>query len=453
MSSDKIPPTIIVIFGITGDLSRRYLLPALHQIYLAKQLPSAHKIIGVTRQNITFNDLLRTNLPDTKVIEALSSLKDNFEVLTMDLTNLQDYKKLKNYLDNQCSSLGKETQIIFHFAVPPKSSPEIINLLGGAGLNTKNIKLLLEKPFGVDLESAKEVIKQSAKYFDEEQIYRIDHYLAKEMAQNITVFLGSNALFRSVWDSRFIEKINIVSTESIGIEGRVSFYESTGALRDVVQSHLLQLAALTLMDPCSDNFNLSEIATLRLKALQNIDLPDISQAIRAQYDSYRQEIGKPASPTETFVSLALTSHDPRWKNVPIRLVTGKNLDKKLTEISIYFKKTQAAQTNTLRLTIQPKEGIEFDLWVKEPGYDRRLQKLPLSFAYEQHFGNLPEAYEQVLVDAMRGIKNIFASSEEVLTTWKILQPVLEHWQSQTKDLRTYRSGSSIEEVTNFSQGS
>lgn len=448
-SENDIPPTIIVIFGVTGDLSHRYLLPALYQISEAKQMPQNYKIIGVTRQDITTEDFIKNSPPGSPAKKALDALKDNFQLLTMDLTNLQDYEKLKDHLDKQCSNLGKETQIIFHFAVPPRSSLEIIRVLGEAGLNTPNIKLLLEKPFGVDLQSAKEVIHQTAKYFEEPQIYRIDHYLAKEMAQNITVFLGSNALFRNVWDNRFIEKIDIIATENIGIEGRVSFYESTGALRDVVQSHLLQLTALALLEPCSNTFNLSEIADRRLQALQNIELPDLERVVRAQYEGYRAETGKPRSPVETFVSLALTSRDPRWKGVPLNLVTGKNMDKKLTEIRIHFKKTQESQTNMLRLRIQPNEGIEFDLWVKEPGYDRRLQKLPLSFAYEQHFDKLPEAYEQVLVDAMRGAKNIFAGDEEVLTTWKILQPILEHWQSQTKDLLIYKPGSSTEEVTNL----
>jgi glucose-6-phosphate 1-dehydrogenase len=443
---NKIPPTVIIIFGVTGDLSHRYLLPALCQISQASQMPLVYKIIGVTRQDITFDDLVNTSAPGSRAIEALNALKDNFELLTMDLTSPQDYQNLKKHLDTLCSDLGDDTQIIFHFAVPPKSSLEIINLLGEAGLNSKNVKLLLEKPFGIDLQSAQEVISQTAKHYHEEQIYRIDHYMAKEMAQNITVFLGSNALLRNIWDGQFIEKIDIISTEKIGIEGRVAFYESTGALRDVVQSHLLQLAALTLMEPCSDNFNLSEIADRRLKALQFIESPDLSQVVRAQYDGYKQEVNKPDSTTETFVSLMLSSRDPRWKDVPITLITGKNLNEKLTEISIHFKKTQESQTNMLRLRIQPKEGIEFDLWVKEPGYDRRLQKLPLSFSYEQHFDKLPEAYEQVLVDAMRGSKNIFASSEEVLTTWKILQPILGRWQAQTDDLRFYRPGSPAEEV-------
>ena len=337
-SEAKIPPTIIVIFGITGDLSHRYLLPALYQINQAKQMPSAYKIIGVTRQNITFGDLLNSSKANSRAVEALNALKDNFELLTMDLTSSQDYKQLRGHLDTLCNNLGRDTQIIFHFAVPPKSSFEIIQLLGEAGLNTSNVKLLLEKPFGVDLKSAQEVINQTAKYYNEQQIYRIDHYLAKEMAQNITVFLGSNALFRNVWDNRFIEKIEIIATEQIGIEGRVAFYESTGALRDVVQSHLLQLAALTLMEPCNDNFNLSETAERRLKALQFIEPPDLSQVVRAQFDGYRREVNKPDSAVETFVSLLLHSRDPRWSGVPIRLITGKNMDEKLTEISIHFKR-------------------------------------------------------------------------------------------------------------------
>lgn len=445
-AEQKIPATIFVIFGITGDLSHRYLLPALYQISKVHQLPSVCKIIGVTRQSISFKDLLKNSPQGSGAREALEALQDDFELLTMDLTNPQDYQTLKKHLDSQREKFGEDTQVIFHFAVPPKSSLAIIELLGKTGLNSPNIKLLLEKPFGVDLKSAHEVISQTKKYFQEDQIYRIDHYLAKEMAQNITVFLGSNALFRSIWSNQFIEKIDIVASENIGIEGRVAFYESTGALRDVIQSHLLQLAALTLMEPCSDTFNINEIASSRLRALQFMELPDVNQVIRAQYNGYKKEVDNPGSPRETFVSLTLSSSDPHWQDVPIKLVAGKNLDKKLTEISIHFKKTQKSQTNMLRLRIQPKEGIEFDLWVKEPGYDRRLQKLPLEFAYDQHFKRLPEAYEQVLVDAMRGTKNIFASSEEVLTTWKILQPVLDHWAANSEDLKSYQPGSSPSKI-------
>jgi glucose-6-phosphate 1-dehydrogenase len=447
---NKIPATIFVIFGITGDLSHRYLLPALYQIGKVHQLPSVCKIVGVTRQDITFEDLLKNSPQGSGARKALEALQDDFELLTMDLTNPKDYQKLKEHLNLQCGKFGKDTQIIFHFAVPPKSSLDIIKLLGEAGLNSANIKLLLEKPFGVDLKSAQEVIGQTEKYFKEDQIYRIDHYLAKEMAQNITVFLGSNALFRNVWDNRFIEKIDIVASEDIGIEGRVAFYESTGALRDVLQSHLLQLAALTLMEPCSDIFNTNKIASKRLQALQFLESPSAGQTIRAQYDGYKSEVKNSNSTTETFVALTLSSRDSRWQGVPVRLMAGKNLSEKLTEISIHFKKTQESQTNMLRLRIQPKEGIEFDLWVKEPGYDRRLQKLPLKFAYDQHFKRLPEAYEQVLVDAMRGTKNIFASSGEVLTTWKILQPILDRWSSNTQDLRIYKPGSSADKVVELS---
>jgi glucose-6-phosphate 1-dehydrogenase len=237
-NNQALPPIILVIFGITGDLSHRYLLPALNQIAKSHQLPKDFKIIGVSRKDIQLADIYGKG-------EQL--LKEHTEPFMMDLESQEAYQKLKDKVHQLSLHFKDKPQIIYYFAVPPAATLPIVRHLGNAGLNTSNVKILLEKPFGVDLESAKELIAETNKHFPEEQVYRIDHFLAKEMAQNITVFLGSNTLFRNVWNNSFIEKIEIDAAEKIGIEGRGNFYDSTGALRDVVQSHLLQLAALTLM--------------------------------------------------------------------------------------------------------------------------------------------------------------------------------------------------------------
>ncbi len=421
----------LVIFGITGDLSQRFLLPALNQICQAG-LTKNLKILGVSRRPLDPEEVLGTNQ------DALKSITKFFQ---MDLDQTPDYQRLKNELSQQPNS-----QVIFYLAVPPEAVLPIINHLGQAGLNTPNTKLLLEKPFGFDLVSARQLISQTNKCFSEEQVYRIDHYLAKEMVQNIVVFLGSNALFRDVWNNQFIEKIDIVATESIGIEGRAKFYESTGALRDIIQSHLLQLAALTLMEPCSGVFEFEELPQRRLAALQALAVKTGDNPIRAQYEGYRQEVSNPSSATETFARLTLVSSDPRWSSVPIHLATGKNLDQKLTEIKVYFKKKDASEANLLKLRVQPNEGIELELWIKEPGLERRLQKKSLSFTYEQHYDRLPDAYERVLVDAMRGSHSLFASSEEVIESWRILEPVQQKWRQDSGDLFTYKPGSTSEEV-------
>lgn len=431
----KQPSTVLVILGVSGDLSRRKLLPALSEICASSDIRTNLKILGVSRRQVDIDSVLPANS---------AGLRDRFELLQMDYSQVGDYAKLSAALDKH-----QAEQVIFYFAVPPEAVLPIVRQLGEAGLNTPKHKLLMEKPFGTDLKSAEALIFETDKYFKEEQVYRIDHYLAKEPAQNIAVFLGSNALFRDVWSNKFIEKIEIVAEESIKIEGRGGFYEQTGALRDIVQSHLLQLAALTLMKPCPDVFDFTMVRQRRLEALQALNVDMRAPVTKAQYQGYGEEVGSPGSSTETFVSLTLKSNDPDWSGVSIQLTTGKALAEKLTEIRVHFKKTQSAQTNLLRLRLQPNEAIELALWVKKPGYEQELQKLPLDFVYNRHFDRLPDAYEQVIVDAVRSRANLFASSDEVLASWKILQPILDEWQSEDIAPIKYEPGSSVKEILNL----
>ncbi len=431
-----LPSTVLVIFGITGDLSHRKLLPALAEIKKTGQLPESFKILGVSRRSIAESDILAGEYSE------LGSLLD---VYTMDVNQPAEYTRLKQKLDSYANG-----QIIFYFAVPPTAVLPMVRNLGAAGLNSSQTKLLLEKPFGIDYSSAKELINEINTHFKEEQVFRIDHYLAKEMAQNITVFLGSNTIFRDLWTNEFIESIDISALETIGIEGRVELYESTGILRDWVQSHLLQLASLVLMEPCSDIFDFEEIPKRRLAALEALQpVTDLAQVMRAQYQGYRDEVGNPESAVETFVNLTVESSDSRWQGVPVHLTAGKKLDQKLTEISVHFKKTDASAANRLIFRIVPNEAIEIDLWVKKPGYERELEKLKLDFTYGQ--ARLPDAYEMVLVDAMRSNHSLFAGSAEVLASWKVLQPVLDIWQKGSQDLKFYKPGSTIGEIISKKQ--
>jgi glucose-6-phosphate 1-dehydrogenase len=424
--SDR-PTTTLVILGVSGDLSRRKLMPALSAICAGSDIRAGLSVLGVSRRAVDLDSVLPPNS---------ASLRQRFELLRMDYTLAEEYEKLAVALDKKPAK-----QVIFYFAVPPEAVLPIVRQLGETGLNTAKYKLLMEKPFGVDFDSAEALISETDKYFKEEQVYRIDHYLAKEPVQNIAVFLGSNVLFRDLWSNRFIEKIEIVVEESIKIEGRGDFYEQTGALRDIVQSHLLQLAALTLMKPCPDVFDFSMVRRRRLEALQSLSVDMGLPVIKAQYQGYTEEVGKRDSMTETFVSLTVKSSDPAWRGVPIQLATGKALAEKLTEVRVYFKKTQSAQANLLKLRLQPNEAIELELWVKKPGYDQELQKLPLDFVYNRHFDRLPDAYEQVIVDAVRSRTNLFASSEEVLASWKMLRPLLVDWDSRQPTV--YQPGSTI----------
>jgi glucose-6-phosphate 1-dehydrogenase len=420
--------TKLVIFGITGDLAKRKLLPALANIFEAGQAEDL-AIVGVSRRPVAEFEVLG---------EHHGMLSGTTSMLQMDLDNPDDYQKLKNYIDQ-----GDDEQVLFYLSVPPESASGIVENLGRAGLNGQHNKLLLEKPFGRDLASAQAMIDHTAQYFHEAQIYRIDHYLAKEMAQNIVTFRARNAIFSYLWSNEYIERIEVIALESIGIEGRAAFYEQTGALRDIVQGHLLQLLALTLL-PLPDDLDWDSLPVRRHAALDAITPIDPTKSIRAQYEGYREEAGNPNSLTETFVSIELQSTDSSWAGVPLALTTGKSLDAKKTEVRVHFKKTNDSQSNFLIFKIQPDEGIAIDLVTKKPGYDMETEHQKLSYMYPSD-QRLPDAYEQVLVDAMNSRKSLFATSGEVLRAWEILTPLQQAWASQL-DIATYPSGSSAGDI-------
>lgn len=427
-------PTIIVIVGITGDLSRRKLLPAISKIAEAGALPDKYRIVGVTR----------------KITKQI--VKDNLELFEMDLVETDGYLKLAKHLEEIETEFGEPAQRLFYLSVPPQISRPIIEQLGLSGLaKIPDSKLLLEKPFGVDLASAQELTEEINLYFKPEQVYRIDHYLAKETAQNIVVFRQDNSLFKHTWNKDFIEKIEIIAQESIGIEGRSVFYEQTGALRDLVQSHLLQLAALVLMD-LPDDRSLVDIPAKRLQALESLSIP-LDEAvetnvIRGQYLGYQDEVGNNGSTVETFVSVKLESSDPRWQGVPITLTTGKALDNKFIGVKISYKKDKSYEANQLVLRLQPNEGVDLCLWSKKPGYDYQVDKHPLKFNFGEHYQSFPEAYEQVLFNAINSDHSLFASGEEILESWRIIDVIQKSWAMNSDDLIKYRSGSTISSILN-----
>jgi len=418
----------LLIFGITGDLSTRKLLPAITRIVQTDDFKDI-EIIGVSRREVDMS----------AVSTDVTNLTERTRVFSMDLANASDYLRLKDYI-----ALKDDEQLLVYLSVPPSAATQIVDFLGEASLNDANVKLLFEKPFGVDLVSATEVIERSARYFSESQIYRIDHYLAKEMAQNIAAFRAGNALFSQTWSGKFIESIEIVAFEKIGIEGRAQFYEQTGALRDFVQGHLMQLLAIVLMDiPTGLDWN--SLPEKRLKALKALNSANPEDAFRAQYQGYQDEVKNPGSPTETFASVVLSSSDSRWSNVRLRLATGKAMQDKKTEIRIHYRKSHEAQSNCLIFKIQPNEGIEVDLFTKKPGYDKEFETQKLQYSYGID-SVLPDAYEQVLVDAIRSNKSLFTSSKEVLESWRILAQVQYAWSMDNSKLALYRQGSSIDAV-------
>lgn len=383
-------PTILIIFGISGDLSRRYLMPAIEALNVAKILPEKFKLVGITRQA-------------------------NSQFYQMDLTKKEDYEKLAGYLKTIEKDWGVSAQCLFYLAVPPEACQSIIEFIGTSSLAQHSAnKIILEKPFGFDLASAKELIENTGKYFREEQIYRVDHYLAKGTIGEMWASRTSD-LYRNTWNKDFIKNIEIVASEKIGIEGRVNFYEQTGALRDFLQNHLLELLAFTLMRLPAEN-NLTDAQQLRYDALKNLNIVcDLNQkdcVRRAQYEGYRAEVGNDQSMTETFVSLNLQSNDPLWRGVPLTLTTGKALKEKFTKIRITF-----------------KEGlIDFNFIDKE--------------------GSLG-AYGEVLRRAIGGEHSWFVSASEILETWRIVDPVQKIWQTAKADFIIYKKGSMYEDVLNL----
>jgi glucose-6-phosphate 1-dehydrogenase len=439
MNNNK--PTILIIFGISGDLARRYLLPAIGAISKAKMLPEDFHIVGLTRQLGIEKDSLIKNASN------LEYLREHMTLKQMDVGDIREYQKLNDHLKEIGKSFKESPQYIFYLSVPPQASKSIIEFLGESGLsNEREAKLLLEKPFGINLENSTELALHTEKYFKDKQVYRVDHYMAKETAQNIIVFREGNSLFKRTWNNDFIEKIEIIASEKIGIEGRANFYEQVGALRDYVQSHLLQLLAMILMKLPEDE-NFEDVPSLRLLALKNLYIEDIKKdAKRGQYEGYIEETGNPKSKVETFVSIKLKSKDEKWQDVPMILTTGKALNSKFTEIRILYKKDKEHESNELFLRLQPEEGIQFNMWAKHPGYERKVSPHNLSFKFREHYEILPEAYEQVLFNAINSDHSLFTTSDEILEAWKILDNLQKAWKKQEDGLIIYKKGSTVEEI-------
>ena len=450
-------PTIIVIFGITGDLSQRYLLPALYNLLKDDLLHDMTEIVGISRRDVSVDQLLtdlRQHMEAARQTvndDAMDKLRQQLRMVKMDLENGEAYNQLHEHLDAIEEQTGTCMNRLYYLSVPPTTYAPIIKQLGDAGLNKScqhdraDTRVLIEKPFGFNLTSAQALIAETDKIFSEQQLFRIDHYLAKETVQNILTFRFQNPIFENVWDDDNIASIEIIASEHIGIEGRASFYEPLGALRDFIQSHLLQLLALITMDKPSslDSEHIHDSKQRLLSQIKAVPQDAVlEQTVRGQYEDYREEVDNPASNTETFAAIKVFIDSPRWQHIPMILWTGKALTEKRTEICINFKNETQQAANRLRFFIQPQEGIELDLLTKKPGFETDLQPLAMGFSYEQQFGDHdhPNAYERVLVDAIKGDHTLFATGKEVLDAWRVVQPVLEVWEQSDENLPIYKKG-------------
>lgn len=447
---------IFVIFGITGDLSRRKLLPALYSLVALDMLSDNFKIVGVTRQSTEIYQLVSS--AEQYIEESgeevnqvtLNKLRGMISLVTMGINEPSEYQKLHSHIQTLESEVGHNLNRHYYLAVPPQMFTPIINGLGSVGLSRNEHlfenRILIEKPFGHDTASAIQLIKEIENVFDEENIYRVDHYLAKETAQNILTFRTNNPIFRSAWNCESIDHILITASEKIGIEGRVNFYDSTGAMRDLIQSHLLQLLALITMEEPLDNSaeSIHKSKLELLKAIQPIKANEVDKvAVRGQYRGYKDEVGK-NSLTETYAAIRLQIDNPRWRGLPVLLRTGKALHDKITEITLVFKTHNKNSTdyNTLTLRIQPNEGIVLKLRAKKPSLEAETQIVQMDFSYNDSFtSKQPDAYERVLIDALRGDKTLFTTDEEVLASWNIVEEVLQAWSENADSMQIYEPGS------------
>lgn len=454
-------PICIVIFGITGDLAQRKLLPSLYHLMLHHHLPENTKIIGVSRKTMhvaeVYSDLRNKIHSDNYNHGVVEKLLSATEMFHMDLSAANDYTRLLEKLQNISDELGPGASRLYYLSIPSQAFVSVVHLLGETkhhepfDLEGERPRLLVEKPFGYDTRSAETLVKAADEHFGEQQTFRIDHYLAKETAQNILTFRFQNPLFQSIWNSRHIERIQIIAHETIGIENRVTFYEQTGALRDIIQSHLLQLLALITMEkPAAlESHDIHKSKLRLLESIEQIQPEQVStMATRGQYETYRDEVQNPKSRIETFAKLQLNIDNEQWRGVDVSVETGKALHEKATEILIQFRASEDAPgTNTLIFRVQPKEGITLSLQAKRPGLAKETDTVTMDFDYDREFYGLSgDAYERVIIDAIRGDQSLFATAAEVLTSWRIVEHVLQAWEASDKGLLLYPVGSKAEDI-------
>jgi len=450
-------PLLLVIFGISGDLAHRKLMPALASLFANGHLPDSFSIVGVSRRkdytvDSLFDDFSRF-LPEPSGGHVdLEALKSHCSIISNNQESADDFKLMRKDLEEESRSLGQNTLRIYYLSVPAQAFISTVKLLGETGhqkpfaYESTNPRILVEKPFGYDTESAKELIEATESAFETPEIYRIDHYLAKETAQNLLAFRAHNPMFESIWNANHIDHITVGAYEQIGVEGRAVFYEKTGALRDLIQSHLLQLLALVTMEQ-PRTLTSNEIHMLKLELMKSILAVRPEDAIRGQYEGYREEIHNVDSSVETFAKLTLSINNERWQGTPITIETGKGLNEKTTFVCLHFRETHDEGDNTLTFNIQPKEGITITLQAKKPGLDNETEMVDMTFGYEDSFkAYVSEAYERVIMDAIKGDQSLFASSAEVMESWRIIEPAIDAWRKDGQGLKLYPFGSSADSL-------
>jgi glucose-6-phosphate 1-dehydrogenase len=471
-----VPPTTLVIFGATGDLAHRKLLPALYNLAHEGALPERFNLVGVARREMAdeeFRASARDSItkfsrrePDPTVLDGLLG---RMHYVGFSFDDQEGYGRLSQAIDRLDEEGGGKLNRAYYLSTAPEYFAIIVKALREADLNYDedvDVRCIIEKPFGVDLESARELQQVVEHVFREQQVYRIDHYLGKETVQNVMAFRFANFMFEPVWNRNYIDHIQITAAEDIGIGSRAGYYDQAGALRDLVQNHMLQLLTLVCMEPPA-TFEADKVRDEKVKVLQAITPPTPDEVrrdtVRAQFtagmeggeevEGYLDAEGVPQdSKTETYAALRLEVHNWRWAGVPIFLRTGKRLTRKVTEIAVQLKPVPhlafqshgsvGVQPNQLVLTMQPNEGVSLSLGAKIPGSRMRIRPVNMEFLYGTSFmSQSPEAYERLIMDAMRGDATLFTRVDEVEAQWKIIDPILEAWSKIPGPLPQYPAGS------------
>ncbi len=467
-------PCTMVIFGASGDLTRRKLVPALYSLAQQSLLPGGFSIVGAARTPMSSEDFR------TRMKEAVHQFLDPGQVdssvwehcaagmfyTPTDVKDQRSFERLSELLSQMDRQRGTSGNRLFYFSTPPSLYAPLIQLLGSVGLNRSSgwTRVVIEKPFGHDLESMQVLNKQVLEVFREDQVYRIDHYLGKETVQNILVLRFANGIFEPLWNRRYIDHIQITAAESLGVENRGGYYDQAGVLRDMIQNHLFQIFTLVAMEPpvSLEAEAVRDEKTKVMQAVRPIEAQHMDQfAVRGQYaagavngrtvQGYREEKNvSPDSNTETYAALKLLVDNWRWADVPFYLRSAKCLPKRVTEVAVQFRRaphllfkdSEPLQPNSLSLRIQPDAGITLRFGAKLPGQAIQVRTVNMDFRYGTSFGKKsPDAYERLLLDAMLGDSSLFARGDMVETAWRVLMPVLEAWQKPAGHFPNYESGS------------
>jgi len=449
MGEQSTASATIVIFGASGDLAQRKLVPALHSLACDDLLPGRVRIVGVARSEYSdesFREHLYQGIEayarrEPRACQLWSNLSEAYTYLAGGYDDPDTYRRLRQRLETLDAAEGGPSDHVFYLAVPPSLYGTIIDALGAAGLNgrqeagqaQRRACVVVEKPFGHDLASARALNERIHRTFGEDQVLRIDHYLGKETVQNILAFRFANAIFEPLWSRQYVDHVQISVAESIVVGRRGGYYESAGVLRDMFQNHLLQLLSLTTMEPPA-TLSADALRDEKVKVLQALRVPRPEDVVLGQYEGYLEEEGvAPDSQTPTYAAVRLYVDNWRWQGVPFYLQSGKGLKEKVSEITLQFKRVPhllfpesvSPRPNRLAICIQPDEAIQLRFDIKKPGAGMSTAPVDMAFAYSEHFGDaaLPEAYERLLLDALQGDASLFARADEIELAWKLIDPL------------------------------